>query len=535
MVELEPALKAVAEQIERGEDLDGAARRLGEILAGTPGNAQAQQLAGAVAFRRQDFAGAEEYFRRAARAAPDDAGSANNLGQALRAQDKISEARAEFWRAMALDNVFAEPAMNLGLMAAADGDWADAIEFYAQALCRRINFAEAHFNWAIALERLGEPEGAIGHYRRAIQFRPAYVQAINNLGVLLDDAGKHQEAEALFREGLAQDDGVAELWSSLGSNLRAQGQLDAASEAHGRALTLRPDFPECRWNLALLQLAEGDYDEGWANYRYRPGADRGATPFPGAPWADDQPGAAVNVRGEQGLGDELYFLRFVRELAGRGVKVRYAGDARLRPLLRRLHFIEVADLSDRGDWVSAADLPYLLSARSAPASIRLDAEPAHLARMRARLNQAGPPPYLGITYRAGIKQPGSLYKEISIAALAVAIRNYPGTIVNLQRAPSAGEAADFTACNDDLEDMLALMTLIDHLAGVSNTNMHLRAAAGRRALVLVTHPAEYRWMAAGDTSPWFPDFRLFRQAADGSWDAALAALTAALGTALLDH
>lgn len=51
--------------------------------------------------------------------------------------------------------------------------------------------------------------------------------------------------------------------------------------------------------------------------------------------------------------------------------------------------------------------------------------------------------------------------------------------------------------NDDLEQMLALPSMIDDYIGVSNTNMHLCAAVGRSARVPVPSPAEWRWMAAG--------------------------------------
>jgi len=86
------------------------------------------------------------------------------------------------------------------------------------------------------------------------------------------------------------------------------------------------------------------------------------------------------------------------------------------------------------------------------------------------------------------------------------------------------EIVDFSFVNDDLEQALALMSLLDDYVGVSNTNMHLRAAAGKPARVLVTHPGEYRWQVDGDRSPWFPEFDLYRQNPDGSWQSAFAKL-----------
>jgi hypothetical protein len=83
---------------------------------------------------------------------------------------------------------------------------------------------------------------------------------------------------------------------------------------------------------------------------------------------------------------------------------------------------------------------------------------------------------------------------------------------------------DFSDVNENLEDALALMTHLDDYIGVSNTNMHLRAATGKGARVLVTHPGEFRWQVHGDTSPWFPEFTLYRQSINSNWENAFAKL-----------
>jgi len=42
--------------------------------------------------------------------------------------------------------------------------------------------------------------------------------------------------------------------------------------------------------------------------------------------------------------------------------------------------------------------------------------------------------------------------------------------------------------------------------------------------VLVPQPPEWRWMAAGERSPWFPDMPVYRQAISRDWSQALARL-----------
>jgi hypothetical protein len=132
-----------------------------------------------------------------------------------------------------------------------------------------------------------------------------------------------------------------------------------------------------------------------------------------------------------------------------------------------------------------------------------------------------------------------LHKEIDVAVLGAAIRDWRGTVLIVQRAPVAAEvtgfcdafgrrAHDLSGANDDLADMAALLSLVDEYVGVSNTNMHLHAGLGKGARVLVPFPPEFRWMHAASTSPWFPGFSLYRQAPSRDWSNALSQLAADL-------
>jgi len=171
-----------------------------------------------------------------------------------------------------------------------------------------------------------------------------------------------------------------------------------------------------------------------------------------------------------------------------------------------------------------------------------------LAVVSGRLRGLGPSPYIGLTWRAGTdiqQQRGrvwQLFKEAPFEPLAAALRGVEGTIISVQRNPRAGETDklsalvgrpvhDLSGANEDLEDMLALLAVLDDYVGVSNTNMHLRAGADRTARVLVPWPAEWRWMIAGRDSPWFPGFRVYRQRPDGGWSNALTPLAADLSSA----
>ncbi|MGH8620463.1 MAG: hypothetical protein ACREUW_22435, partial [Burkholderiales bacterium] len=170
---------------------------------------------------------------------------------------------------------------------------------------------------------------------------------------------------------------------------------------------------------------------------------------------------------------------------------------------------------------------------------------ARVAALRARLAALGPAPYIGVTWSAGTSPrdqkggPWLLYKHVDLDAFAGALAPAPGTLLALQRLPEPGTLEqlaaragrpvhDLTALNEDLEEMLALLSLLDDYVGVSNTNVHLRASLGLPSRVLVPSQGEWRWMLTGRTSPWFPGTLLYRQSLQGDWGDALATLAADL-------
>jgi hypothetical protein len=170
--------------------------------------------------------------------------------------------------------------------------------------------------------------------------------------------------------------------------------------------------------------------------------------------------------------------------------------------------------------------------------------PDKLAGVRQRLAAFGEGPCLGVTWWAGTRPsqgaPASQYekvqyREIPCQELAAYLRQWPGPVVVLQRSPGKGEVERFAAAlgrpvmdcsgaNDDLEEMLALLSLLDEHVGVSNTNMHLSAGLGKPCRVLLPRVPEWRWMMRDGMFPWFPGFRPYRQSVDGSWREALTSL-----------
>jgi len=488
-------------------------------VALAPGHAGAHLGASVACFQLARWEHGIAHARVAAAVAPGDPAGWFNIAHGWREAGRPARARPAALHAVRLAPRLADAWNLMGLVALDEGSIAEARDCFRRAIEISPALAAVRVNLANCDQRDGLLDEALQGYAAAERMQPRDVSAAFNRG---------------------------HLWHT------AKGDLPAAIAAYREAIDRDPAFAKAHHNLSHALFLAGDFAQAWQEYRWRPPRLRheAALAVRGLryePAADSSP-RRLQVLGEQGPGDLLFFLRFAPRLRELGFTLDFLGEVRLAGMLRGTGLFESIATAPEPPIVPGAvlagDLPLLLpdgERSKAFHPLSLAPDPARLAEARRRLQQAGEPPYIALAWRAGVASTGpdeSLQKEIPIAAFGTALRGKRATWVSVQREPREGETEalareigqpvhDFSAINENLDEALAYMSAFDEWAGVSNTNLHLRSAAGRGAHVLVPFPPEWRWMAEG-ASPWFPTVSVHRQRPDGSWAQALAGLARGL-------
>lgn len=480
------------------------------------------------------------------RRAPQDLQTRINLGKILQQLHRGDEAIVHYETALAEmpDDLLLRNGRTAALIEANRFD--DAAAAIDAILIAAPDDEDVLLNLANLQSKTGNLAQAVETFQKITELNPDHAGAWNNLGSLLWRNYRYDEALNAIRRALALRPDHPDTLDNHGLALAASGDPEHARMVFDQALETTPDHGELTFDRGLLALSLGQYSAGASDYRARPGIQSRTHRLFRDPLPGDLSGQRVVVEADQGLGDELFFLRFMPQLRERGARTHYAGDRRLLDMLRRASVADsMTALSDHqpsgleSKTIAVGDLPYVLGLSdndTPPPSLCLPALADHVDALRNRLANLGPPPYIGVTWRAGTAgRREAIFKQVPLADFAHTLRDVTGTFIALQRLPVTGEIEQFsgksgaplhdlTALNEDLEAMLALTGLLDEYICVSNTNVHLRATQGLTCRVLVPHPPEFRWMYDGNQSAWFPGSRIYRQARDGDWSPALQTL-----------
>jgi Flp pilus assembly protein TadD len=474
-----------------------------QILAAEPRYAPAWQMLGIMSFQLNRFGAAVDMFRQAAAFGMD---VHHNLGEALRALGWLDEAMKEYRISIRLNPGAAAPHGALGAALNELGRCGEAIPHLQKALSIQ-PYPNGHFQFGVALEHENRLDEAIEQWRKTRELQPDHNHALNAI------------TRALLRHG----------------------KRDEANACVDRALKLRPDDAVYRLDCAHILLLLERYREGFAEYecRYRTKLPEVLPPKMNKPaWDGSDPnGHTILVHFEQGFGDAFQFCRYVPMLVDRGAKVILSIIPAMAELLATVSpQVQViptgAGLPPFDLHVSAMSFPHLFGTTidTIPAKIPyLDAPSARLTKWKPILEtharRDSRSLKVGLVW-GGRPKPDPK-RSIPIQSLAP-LSDVPGIAwyslqtgepqVQLSDPPAGMNVIDLGKDLADFSDTAAALSHLDLFLTIDTAAAHLAGALGVPTWTMLHSAADWRWTAQGDTTPWYPGMRLFRQSKSGGWD-----------------
>jgi predicted O-linked N-acetylglucosamine transferase (SPINDLY family) len=229
-----------------------------------PGNADALNLLGVIAYQTGRHEQAVELISKAIRANRTNATYHFNLGLSYRALERIVDARMCYQKAVAINPRYVDAHNNLGVVLRDLGKLEEAVKCYRKVISLNPDYVEAYSNLGAALKDQGQFAESVAYCQQALERNPDHVGALGNLGAALNELNRYDEAIACARRALALDPHCADAHNNLGAALKEQGKLDEAAISYRTALALRPDWSVLHFNLGSLLATAGKADEAAA-------------------------------------------------------------------------------------------------------------------------------------------------------------------------------------------------------------------------------------------------------------------------------
>jgi ADP-heptose:LPS heptosyltransferase len=91
--------------------------------------------------------------------------------------------------------------------------------------------------------------------------------------------------------------------------------------------------------------------------------------------------------------------------------------------------------------------------------------------------------------------------------------------------PKGMALIDWTDELQDFADTAALVEALDLVITVDTSVAHLAGGLGKPVWLLNRYATCWRWGMKGESTPWYPTMRIFRQAKAGDWDSVIRRVT----------
>lgn len=480
-----------------------------KILIKDPGHIDAMNLLGLIALQKKEYPQAIDLINKAILASPHNNVPEfhANLGYALHQEGLLDESIASFDLAISINPSIGVYYTKRGLAQLDKKYFDSAINSFNQAI--RLNPQDPMIFYYRGIAQLEKSyfDTAINSFDRAIELREDFFQAFNNRGIA--EMGKKN--------------------------------FDASINSFDCAIKLKPDYLEALWNKGLLLLKLGRFEEGWMLYESRL---KGAPSFPlikkelqdSYIEVDKLADKSVLLFGEQGIGDTIQFYRYVKKIVNRNARVTVAVQNSLVDLLSESkplwNVINIEGALPECDYSSSLlSLPFLLKEKSI--DIHADnpyifSNPVKVSEWKNRLGSKQKA-IVGIVWSGN-----TLFKENgkrSIPLLQV-ISFLPSDLqyVSLQKELSDFDLkvlernafiSNYASYLTDFNETAALIDCLDLVITVDTSIAHLAGAMGKRAWLLLSDNADWRWFIDIESSPWYPTIKIFRQDLAGDWSRVL--------------
>ena len=321
---------------------------------------------------------------------------------------------------------------------------------------------------------------------------------------------------------------------------QAENLLDrrdpGAKEVFRQAEACGADPDRCAAGRWMAHMFAGDFASAWLEsdaIRGRGGPD------PHRMWTGESlKDRRIIVRCLHGYGDAIQFLRYAPRLRSLAAEVTYEVPPALYELAPYIEGVENVVTWGRlapvnpvywDTQIEVMELPYIFRTEICDLPIAQNYVHPPQSRCNCVNRKIGRNhPRVGVVWAAG---EWNQTRSIPFPAFSELLSETGCEFWSLQGGtaqsdwndlPPSPRLRDSADLGDGILNLACVISQLDLVITVDTLAAHLAGAMGIPAWVLLQQAADWRWMACGATSPWYPSLRLFRQHVAGDWSGLMA-------------
>ena len=459
--------------------------------------------------------------------------------QASRLAGNLDEAAEHIAAAFQINSHSVPVLKELGLLHQQRGEWDEARKFFELVQTAQPDNSQLLNAIGYTWQAQNNFDQAMVCWRRAVELNPDYADAWQNLGLAHEHKDELPEAIACHQKAAALRPEQSKAHRLLGVAQLDYGLLPAARQCFDRAIELAPDDPEAIWQRFFLRGLVGEFPEAWVDYECRFHLPGRTTPDPGftaARWQGEPlPGKTLLLHAEQGYGDTLQMIRYAPCAAEHAGRILLWVPNSLRTLLSTVSGVDEVVTKKPLDGTFHAHIPLMsLPGVFGDSLETLSKNVPYLGNFPK--NNTGKPVKIGLAWAGSGNQPldrrsvflNDLSPLTDVDGVGWHSLQVGDQIAQIADSEWAGVIQD---SSDQLTDFAAtaeVMAKLDLVICVDSAVAHLAGALGKPVWVLLSFTPDWRWGWEGETSPWYPSARLFRQEYGETWASVGERMAAAL-------
>ena len=427
----------------------------------------------------------------------------------------------------------------LGLIEFDLKNYDESLKFLNESLQKNPNNSECYSNRGLVNFKLKNIEKAISDFKKAISLDKNNYNPYFNLGNLYKELGKLDESLENFTKAISINKNLYLAYHNRALIKRFLFKFEDAIKDFDEALKINPKYSNSLMFKAITQLKIGDYENGWKNYEHRWGTINLPTPkreFSQPCWngTDNLKNKIILIYGEQGLGDNIHFIRYFNLIKSKAKKAILQVDKRLVQLFKDSNFSN--NIFSNNEKLPNFDvhcpllsLPFKFSTtlKNIPFSDKyLFANADRIIKWKKIFDnqflniginwQATPNPYFdrGRSFKLKYFDDFVSIDRVKLYSLqkinGLNQINENANKLKLNIFDNFDEDAPFV-------DTAAIIENLDLVITCDTSIAHLSGAIGKKTFLLLQKNSEWRWLQDIDYSPWYSSLKIYRQKNQNDW------------------